>query len=150
VPAAVASGLASRPPYIAPVQGLALSTTGAPAPADAQLLLLLNSDRAAANVPLLAWDACLAQVASRNARRVAAQGYASPGDGQAQGLACDRGSRDSAELMGYWSSADAVQVNALFLADPAQRQHLLGRFDHVGAAWAVSSSGMAFLVVELC
>lgn len=113
-------------------------------------MVLLNSDRAAANLAPLAWDACLASVASRNAQRVAAQGYASPGDGPARDLACDPDLHHSAENMAYWSTANAVQLNAILMANPVQRQNILGRFDHVGAAWAVSSAGMDFLVVEFC
>ena len=52
-----------------------------------------------------------------------------------------------AENVGYWSGINDVQLHALFVADPKQRSNILGPHQLVGAAWANTGAGVAFLSV---
>jgi hypothetical protein len=52
-----------------------------------------------------------------------------------------------AENVGYWSGINDVQLHTLFIADPKQRANVLGPHQALGAAWADTGAGVAFLSV---
>lgn len=107
----------------------------------------INAVRAAAGLPALEWQGCLAAVASQNAKRIADQGYLSPAGGSLADGICDPGATAD-EILVYWSSPDPHAVTQMLLADPLHRSQLLGAHHAVGSAWAVHGI-VAYLVVEL-
>lgn len=111
-------------------------------------LLLVNAERTAAGLLPLTSNDCLIEVASENALRIASQGFVSGADGPSLDRVCALGSTQPAENLGYWSNVDDIQMNLLFVANPQQRAAILGRFHYMGAAWAISASGVAYLAVE--
>src|SRR5437870_7614264 len=56
---------------------------------------LINQDRARVGLPPLAWNSCLAAIATQNALRMAAQGYISHANGATLDLGCHVGDRKS-------------------------------------------------------
>ncbi|HEX6350968.1 MAG TPA: LuxR C-terminal-related transcriptional regulator [Candidatus Dormibacteraeota bacterium] len=112
-------------------------------------LALINQDRAAAGLPPLQWNACLAGAAGQVARGLALQGYLSPTNGVTLDAACALGALAGAENAGYWSSIDDARMNTLFMSDPAERARMLGVHRYVGAAWATLPGRPAYLVLEL-
>lgn len=109
---------------------------------------LINQDRAGSGLTPLTWSGCLAQVAVENARRMAAQGFASHSGGTTADLACGLGP-DAGENLGYWTGGiDDAAVNAMFMASPEHRANIMGPFHFVATAWAVAPNGTAFLAVE--
>lgn len=109
---------------------------------------LINEDRAAAGLPPLTWNDCLAAVAVLNAQRMAAQHYVSTTNGVSLDRECQLGSVVPGENLGYWSSINDAAANSLFMANPLQRANIMGPFHYLGTAWAVSSNGTAFIAVE--
>lgn len=109
---------------------------------------LINQDRAAAGLPPLTWNGCLASVAYQNAARMAAQGYISHANGVYQDLACGIGSQ-SGENVGYWSGGiNDYQLNTMFMNSPDHRANIMGPYRYVGTAWVVAKNGYAYIAVE--
>jgi len=113
------------------------------APASTQLELI-NKERAGSGLTALEWDADLAAIAEASARRMAEAGHLDTIINDVGGPA---GRELSAENAGYWSGINDVQLHALFVADPKQRSNILGPHTAVGAAWANTGAGVAFLSV---
>ena len=110
---------------------------------------LINQDRAAAGLPPLAWNACLAQIALQNAQRMVAQGYISHANGVNLDLGCLAGATQSGENVADTSNGiDDVQVNSMFMASPPHHANIVGPYNYVGTAWAVDSRGYGFIAVE--
>src|SRR5438876_4547788 len=109
---------------------------------------LINQDRAAAGLPPLRWNACLAAIATQNAARMSAQGFISHTNGPTLDLGCHLGSR-AGENVGYLSNGiNDVKMNAMFMASPAHRANILGPYRYVGVAWVVAPNGNAYIAVE--
>ena len=109
---------------------------------------LINQDRAAAGLPPLRWNACLAAIAVQNAARMAAQGFISHLNGVTLDLGCRLGLQ-AGENVGYISSGiNDAQMNALFMASPEHRANILGPYHYVGTAWVVAPNGSAYVAVE--
>ena len=109
---------------------------------------LINADRAAAGLPPLAWNSCLAAVAAQNAARMAAQGFISHANGPSLDLACHVG-LSAGENVGYTSAgANDGQLNQLFMNSPEHRANILGTYHFVGAAWAIAPNGYGYVAVE--
>src|SRR3989441_1961786 len=109
---------------------------------------LINQDRAAAGLPALRWNACLAAIAAQNAARMAAQGFISHTNGPTLDLGCHLGSR-AGENVGYLSNGiNDVKMNAMFMASPGHRANILGPYRYVGVAWVVAPNGNAYIAVE--
>ena len=109
---------------------------------------LINQDRAAAGLPALRWNACLAAIATQNAARMAAQGFISHTNGPTLDLGCHLGSR-AGENVGYLSSGiNDVKMNAMFMASAGHRANILGAYHYVGVAWVVAPNGSAYIAVE--
>jgi uncharacterized protein YkwD len=111
-------------------------------------LSLVNSDRMQAGLPPLDWSNCLASIAAQNAQPLAAQGYLTATSGPEQDVGCALASVKTGENLGYWSSTNDAQLNAIFMNDPARRANVLGPYRHLGAAWATAPTGVAYLVIE--
>lgn len=109
---------------------------------------LINQDRQAAGLAPLQWSPCLANVATGQAARMAAQGYISHANGRSLDLACHLGSRAS-ESIGFQGGGinDAV-MNAWFMGDPIHRANIMGPYHYVGVAWVTAPNGTAYLAVE--
>jgi DNA-binding CsgD family transcriptional regulator len=120
---------------------LPVRTVTAPLQAD-----LINRVRAAAGLQPLAWDERLGQVAESSVRGMAANGHLDTVIGSVAG---PDGQPLHAENVGYWSGINDHQLHALFVADPKQRANILGPHSRLGAAWAISEAGVAFLSVVL-
>ena len=118
---------------------LPVQTTEAPAQ-----LELINRERDAAGLTQLEWSQALADLASLGARQMADQGHLSTVIGAVQG---ELAAAVKAENVGYWSGINDQQLHSLFVADPKQRANILGPHRMVGAAWATTASGVAFLSV---
>ena len=119
--------------------GLAIQTTEAIAQ-----LELVNRDRALVGLTMLEWDARLADAATFGARRMAENGYLST---VMDSIASSDSLEIRAENVGYWSGINDGQLHALFTADPKQRANILGPHRALGAAWATTEAGVAFLSV---
>jgi uncharacterized protein YkwD len=149
--------VASAVPTVASAASTAGTDSAAPRPAAVPLsrlavgsgqLGLINQDRAAAGLPPLRWNACLAAIAVQNAARMAAQGYISHANGVTLDLGCRLGLK-AGENVGYISSGiNDAQMNAIFMASPEHRANILGPFHYVGAAWVVAPNGSAYVAVE--
>jgi DNA-binding CsgD family transcriptional regulator/uncharacterized protein YkwD len=114
-------------------------------------LNLVNSDRASAGVTGLSplnWNSCLASIAGQEAQRLVAPGDLSKRMVAALDRGCGLRSLKTAESVGYWSSINDGQLNAIFMADPECRANILGPYQYLGAAWATAPTGVAYLVVE--
>ena len=109
---------------------------------------LINQDRQAAGLAPLLWNTCLANVATGQAARMAAQGYISHANGRTLDLGCHLGAR-SGENIGFQGGgiADAA-MNAWFMGDPPHRANILGPYHYVGVAWVLAPNGTAYLAVE--
>src|SRR5438093_9340973 len=109
---------------------------------------LIIQDRAAAGLPALRWNACLAAIAAQNAARMAAQGFISHTNGPTLDLGCHLGSR-AGENVGYLSNGiNDVKLNAMFMASSGHRAHILGPYQYVSVAWMVAPNGAAYIAVE--
>ena len=109
---------------------------------------LINQDRQAAGLAPLQWNTCLANVATGQATRMAAQGYISHANGRILDLGCHLGAR-SGENIGFQGGgiADAA-MNQWFMGDPPHRANILGPYHYVGVAWVLAPNGTAYLAVE--
>src|SRR5207302_6986347 len=92
----------------------------------------------------LEWDPRLAQAATLGALRMAENGHLSTVIGSIESA---ESLEIRAENVGYWSGINDVQLHALFTADPKQRANILGPHRALGAAWATTDAGVAFLSV---
>jgi uncharacterized protein YkwD len=109
---------------------------------------LINQDRQAAGLAPLQWSPCLANVATGQAARMAAQGYISHANGRSLDLACHLGSRAS-ESIGYQGSGiNDAAMNTWFMGDPVHRANIMGPYHYVGVAWVTAPNGTAYLAVE--
>ena len=107
-------------------------------------LELINRERLGAGLIALEWDRGLAAIAKASARRMAEQGHLATIINEPEESKCRQ---LRAENVGYWSGINDVQLHALFVADPKQRSNILGPHQLVGAAWANTGAGVAFLSV---
>jgi uncharacterized protein YkwD len=108
---------------------------------------LINQDRQAAGLAPLQWSPCLANVATGQAARMAAQGYISHANGRILGLGCHLGPR-TGENIGFQGRINDAAMNAWFMADPPHRANILGPYHYVGVAWVLGRNGTAYLAVE--
>ena len=109
---------------------------------------LINQDRASVGLPPLAWNSCLAAIATQNALRMATQGYISHANGVTLDLGCHVGSR-AGENIGYLSAGiNDVEMNAMFMASAEHRANILGPYHYVATAWVVAPNGYAYIAVE--
>ena len=89
-------------------------------------LSLISQERASSGLPPLAWNDCLAGVASAEARRMAQQGYVSSAGGVTSDSSCRLGTIPPAEELAYWPGASDSQINAVLIANPVDKAKLLG------------------------
>lgn len=108
---------------------------------------LINQDRQAAGLAALQWSPCLANVATGQATRMAAQGYISHANGRILDLACHLGARAS-ESIGVQRGIQEAAMNAWFIGDPPHRANIMGPYHYVGVAWVLAPNGTAYLAVE--
>jgi uncharacterized protein YkwD len=109
---------------------------------------LINQDRAAAGLPPLQWNDCLARVAQGQAARMAAQGYISHANGRTLDLACHLGNRASESIGVQWGSINDAAMNAWFMGDPIHRDNIMGPYHWVGVAWVWGANREAYLAIE--
>jgi uncharacterized protein YkwD len=109
---------------------------------------LINQDRQAAGLAPLQWSACLANVATGQAARMAAQGYISHANGRSLDLACGLGPRASESIGLQGGGIKDAAMNAWFMGDPPHRANIMGPYHFVGVAWVVAPNGNAYLAVE--
>jgi DNA-binding CsgD family transcriptional regulator len=109
-------------------------------------LAIVNQYRAAAGLAPLAWNSCLAGVASTDASKIASRGPISPTGGEAADLACAPGR--PIEIFISWSSADDAAASRVIFANPSWQPDLLGAGRLFGAAWAPGTGG-DYLVLEI-
>ena len=109
---------------------------------------LINQDRQAAGLAPLQWSPCLANVATGQAARMAAQGYISHANGRTLDLGCHLGLRSGENIGFQGGGINDAGMNAWFMGDPPHRANILGPYHYVGVAWVVAPSGTAYLAVE--
>jgi uncharacterized protein YkwD len=109
---------------------------------------LINQDRQAAGLAPLQWSPCLANVATGQAARMAAQGYISHANGRSLDLACHLGLRASESIGFQGGGINDAAMNAWFMGDPVHRANIMGPYRYVGVAWATAPNGTAYLAVE--
>lgn len=110
---------------------------------------LINQDRAAAGLPPLQWNACLANVAVGQAQRMAAQGYISHANGRSLDLACHLGGPYASESIGVtYGHIDDVGMNTWFMNDPIHRANIMGPYHYVGACWVPGANNRFYLAIE--
>ena len=158
-PASPAPAAAAAPTAGAsPTAGAVAPLPPAPAPAPTALiqmiaatgqLSLINQERASSGLPPLAWNDCLAGVASAEARRMAQQGYVSSAGGVTSDSSCRLGTIPPAEELAYWPGASDSQINAVLIANPVDKAKLLGPYRYLGAYWAIGPTGVGFVALEL-
>jgi DNA-binding CsgD family transcriptional regulator/uncharacterized protein YkwD len=150
--AAAAAASPAAKPVMSPPAPIPKSVPIQVVPATSELEIV-NQQRAAAGLPPLSWNQCLLNVAEGQAQRMATQGFVSTANGTTLDTACRLISTPTqvppAEVLNYWSGVNDAQVSVLILSDPTQKAEILGPYRHIGAAWAVSPSGLAFLAIEL-
>jgi uncharacterized protein YkwD len=109
---------------------------------------LINKDRQAAGLAPLQWSPCLANVATGQAARMAAQGYISHANGRSLDLACHLGSRASESIGFQGGGVNDAAMNAWFMGDPVHRANIMGPYHYVGVAWVIAPNGTAYLAIE--
>ena len=109
---------------------------------------LINQDRQAAGLAPLLWNTCLANVATGQASRMAAQGYISHANGPSLDLGCHLGSRSGENIGFQGGGINDAAMNAWFMGDPPHRANILGPYHYVGVAWVFAPNGTAYLAVE--
>jgi uncharacterized protein YkwD len=109
---------------------------------------LINQDRQAAGLAPLQWNSCLANVATGQAARMAAQGYISHANGRILDLACHLGQRASESIGFQGSGINDAAMNAWFMGDAPHRANIMGPYHYVGVAWVLAPNGAAYLAVE--
>jgi uncharacterized protein YkwD len=124
----------------------------APAPAiagsGAGQFALINQDRAAAGLPPLQWNACLANIAVGQAQRMAAQGYISHANGRTLDLGCHLGHFASESIGVTYGHIDDAGMNAWFMNDPIHRDNIMGPYHYVGACWVQGANNRFYLAIE--
>ena len=140
---------------VAPVPRATVRSRPAPAPAaPPQVAIgtgqwgLINQDRQAAGLAPLQWNPCLANVATGQAARMAAQGYISHANGRSLDLACHLGPRASESIGFQGGGINDAAMNAWFMGDPPHRANIMGLYHYVGVAWVTAPNGAAYLAVE--
>lgn len=132
-------------------------TTSKPAPgplppaiagSGARQFTLINQDRAAAGLPPLQWNACLANIAVGQAQRMAAQGYISHANGRALDLGCHLGNFASESIGVTYGHIDDAGMNTWFMNDPIHRDNIMGPYHWVGAAWVAGANNRFYLAIE--
>jgi len=109
---------------------------------------LINQDRQAAGLAPLQWNACLANVATGQAARMAAQGYISHANGRSLDLGCHLGPLASESIGFQGGGINDAAMNTWFMGDAPHRANILGPYHYVGVAWVVAPNGTAYLAVE--
>jgi uncharacterized protein YkwD len=109
---------------------------------------LINQDRQGAGLAPLQWSPCLANVATGQAARMAAQGYISHANGRILDLACHLGPRASESIGFQGSGINDAAMNAWFMGDPPHRANIMGPYHYVGVAWVLAPNGSAYLAIE--
>ena len=109
---------------------------------------LINQDRHAAGLAPLQWHACLANVATGQAARMAAQGYISHANGRILDLGCHLGLLASESIGFQGGGINDAAMNAWFMGDAPHRANILGPYQYVGVAWVLAPNGTAYLAVE--
>jgi uncharacterized protein YkwD len=109
---------------------------------------LINQDRQAAGLAPLQWSACLANVATGQAARMAAQGYISHANGRSLDLGCHLGPLASESIGFQGGGINDAAMNAWFMGDPPHRANIMGPYHYVGVAWVIAPNGTAYLAVE--
>jgi uncharacterized protein YkwD len=109
---------------------------------------LINQDRQAAGLAPLQWSPCLANVATGQAARMAAQGYISHANGRSLDLACHLGPLASESIGFQGGGINDAAMNAWFMGDAPHRANILGPYHYVGVAWVLAPNGTAYLAVE--
>jgi uncharacterized protein YkwD len=109
---------------------------------------LINQDRQAAGLAPLQWNACLANVATGQAARMAAQGYISHLNGRTLDLGCHLGPRTGENIGFQGGGINDAAMNAWFMGDAPHRANILGPYHYVGVAWVLAPNGTAYLAVE--
>jgi uncharacterized protein YkwD len=109
---------------------------------------LINQDRQAAGLAPLQWSPCLANVATGQAARMAAQGFISHANGRSLDLACHLGPLASESIGFQGGGINDAAMNAWFMGDPPHRANIMGPYHYVGVAWVLAPNGSAYLAVE--
>ena len=109
---------------------------------------LINQDRQAAGLAPLQWSPCLANVATGQAARMAAQGYISHANGRSLDLGCRLGPRTGENIGFRGGGINDAAMNAWFMGDAPHRANILGPYHYVGVAWVLAPNGTAYLAVE--
>ena len=109
---------------------------------------LINQDRQASGLAPLQWSPCLANVATGQAARMAAQGYISHANGRTLDLACHLGPMASESIGFQGGGINDAAMNAWFMSDAPHRANIMGPYHYVGVAWVVAPNGTAYLAVE--
>ena len=109
---------------------------------------LINQDRQAAGLAPLQWSPCLANVATGQAARMAAQGYISHANGRSLDLGCRLGAGTGENIGFQGGGINDAAMNAWFMGDPPHRANILGPYHYVGVAWVLAPNGTAYLAVE--
>jgi len=109
---------------------------------------LINQDRQAAGLAPLQWSPCLANVATGQAARMAAQGYISHANGRSLDLGCRLGPTTGENIGFQGGGINDAAMNAWFMGDPPHRANILGPYHYVGVAWVLAPNGTAYLAVE--
>src|SRR2546421_9378352 len=109
---------------------------------------LINQDRQAAGLAPLQWSPCLANVATGQAARMAAQGYISHANGRSLDLGCRLGPRTGENIGFQGGGINDAAMNAWFMGDAPHRANILGPYHYVGVAWVLAPNGTAYLAVE--
>ena len=109
---------------------------------------LINRDRQAAGLAPLQWSPCLANVATGQAARMAAQGYISHANGRSLDLGCRLGPTTGENIGFQGGGINDAAMNAWFMGDPPHRANILGPYHYVGVAWVLAPNGTAYLAVE--
>src|SRR5256885_3448351 len=86
---------------------------------------LINQDRQAAGLAPLLWNTCLANVATGQAARMAAQGYISHANGRTLDLGCHLGARSGENIGFQGGGIHAAGVHAWVKGDAQSRAHNL-------------------------
>jgi uncharacterized protein YkwD len=109
---------------------------------------LINQDRQAKGLAPLQWSPCLANVATGQAARMAAQGYISHANGRSLDLACHLGPLASESIGFQAGGINDAAMNAWFMGDPPHRANIMGPYHYIGVAWVLAPNGTAYLAVE--
>ncbi len=109
---------------------------------------MINQDRHAAGLAPLQWSPCLANVATGQAARMAAQGYISHANGRSLDLGCHLGPRTGENIGFQGGGINDAAMNAWFMGDAPHRANILGPYHFVGVAWVRAPNGTAYLAVE--